>query len=88
MKHIGHPLFNDERYGGEQILRGTQSGSYNSFIRNCFNICPRQALHARTLGFKHPLTGKEMDFTTELPADMITLLKKWDTYLEGAQNLK
>ena len=85
MKHIGHPLFNDERYGGEQILRGTQSGTYNSFIRNCFAICPRQALHARTLGFKHPKTGEEMDFTTELPADMTELLAKWDTYLEGAK---
>lgn len=66
MKHIGHPLFNDERYGGDQILRGTQSSSYQAFIRNCYAICPRQALHAKTLGFKHPKTGKEMDFTSEL----------------------
>lgn len=85
MKHIGHPLFNDERYGGDQILRGTQSSTYNSFIRNCFDICPRQALHARTLGFKHPRTGKEMDFTTELPADLTALLAKWNKYIEGAQ---
>ena len=83
MKHIGHPLFNDERYGGEQILRGTKSSTYNSFIRNCFDICPRQALHARTLGFKHPVTGEEMDFTTELPTDMSDLLQKWDTYIAG-----
>lgn len=83
MKHIGHPLFNDERYGGDQILRGTQSSTYNSFIRNCFAICPRQALHARTLGFKHPKTGKEMDFTTDLAADMVALLAKWDKYIEG-----
>ena len=83
MKHIGHPLFNDERYGGEQVLRGTKSSSYNSFIRNCFETCPRQALHARTLGFKHPLTGQEMDFTTELPADMTNLLQKWETYING-----
>lgn len=83
MKHLGHPLFNDERYGGEQILRGTQSSTYNSFIRNCFDICPRQALHARTLGFKHPRTGKEMDFTTELPADMTELLRRWDKYTDG-----
>lgn len=88
MKHIGHPLFNDERYGGEQILRGTHSSSYNSFIHNCFLTCPRQALHARTLGFKHPKTGEEMDFTTELPADMTALLQKWDTYLEGAKTIK
>lgn len=85
MKHIGHPLFNDERYGGDQILRGTQSSTYNSFIRNCFAVCPRQALHARTLGFKHPKTGEEMDFTTELAPDMQALLAKWDTYLEGAK---
>lgn len=84
MKHIGHPLFNDERYGGDQILRGTQSSTYNSFIRNCFDICPRQALHARTLGFKHPRTGKEMDFTTKLPADLTALLAKWNKYIEGA----
>lgn len=84
MKHIGHPLFNDERYGGDQILRGTQSSTYNSFIRNCFDICQRQALHARTLGFKHPRTGKEMDFTTNLPADLTALLAKWNKYIEGA----
>lgn len=83
MKHIGHPLFNDERYGGDQVLRGTQSSTYNSFIRNCFTLCPRQALHARTLGFKHPRTGEEMDFTTELPPDMLALVKKWDTYIQG-----
>ena len=83
MKHIGHPLFNDERYGGDQILRGTQSSTYNSFIRNCFAICPRQALHARTLGFKHPKTGKEMDFTTDLAADLVALLAKGDKYIEG-----
>lgn len=83
MKHIGHPLFNDERYGGDVVLRGTQSGTYNSFIRNCFALCPRQALHARTLGFQHPKTGKEMDFTTELPADMTELIGKWQTYIDG-----
>ncbi|MGM9694242.1 MAG: RluA family pseudouridine synthase [Alloprevotella sp.] len=83
MKHIGHPLFNDERYGGTQILRGTQSGNYQSFIRNCFEICPRQALHAKTLGFKHPKSEQEMDFTTELPADMKQLIEKWDTFIKG-----
>ena len=76
MKHIGHPLFNDERYGGDQILRGTQSSSYQAFIRNCYAICPRQALHAKTLGFKHPKTGKEMDFTSELAEDMQKLLER------------
>lgn len=83
MRHIGHPLFNDARYGGDQVLRGLQSASYNSFVHNCFALCPRQALHARTLGFRHPLTGQEMDFTSELPADMSALLEKWRTYMKG-----
>lgn len=73
----GHPLFNDARYGGDQILKGNRTGSYKQFIQNCFDICPRQALHARTLGFKHPVTGEEMDFTSEIPADMSALLDKW-----------
>ena len=83
MKHIGHPLFNDERYGGDQILRGTQSGSYTAFIRNCYAVCPRQALHARTLGFKHPKTEKEMDFLAETPDDMTQLLERWRNYIAG-----
>ena len=73
----GHPLFNDARYGGDQILKGNRTGSYKQYIQNCFDICPRQALHARTLGFKHPVTGEEMDFTSEIPADMSALLDKW-----------
>lgn len=77
MKHIGHILFNDERYGGDQILRGEQSSSYKAFIKNCFALCPRQALHARTLGFVHPTTGEEMFFTTPLPPDMEALIEKW-----------
>ena len=84
MKHIGHPLFNDERYGGNEILKGTTSGSYRQFIANCFAICPRQALHARTLGFVHPRTGKEMFFTSELPSDMTHLLEHWRTYVAGS----
>lgn len=85
MKHLGHPLFNDERYGGEAVLRGTQSGTYNTFIRHCFAACPRQALHAMTLGFRHPRTGEEMDFSAPLPADMRTLLERWRTYIAGLQ---
>ena len=77
MKHIGHPLFADERYGGMEILRGQPTGTYRQFIHNCFEICPRQALHARTLGFRHPRTGEEMDFTSELPADLTKLIEKW-----------
>ena len=83
MSHIGHPLFNDARYGGDIILRGTQSAAYKAFIRNCFSLCPRQALHARTLGFRHPRTGKEVDFTSPLPADMEALLNRWRTYTAG-----
>lgn len=77
MKHIGHVLFNDERYGGQEILRGNMSASYKAFIHNCFSVCPRQALHARTLGFVHPRTGQEMFFTSDIPADMTALLEKW-----------
>ena len=73
----GHPLFNDERYGGDKILRGSTSSAYKSFINNCFAVCPRQALHARTLGFRHPKTGEEMDFEAPLPSDMQLLLDKW-----------
>lgn len=77
MKHIGHILFNDERYGGNEILKGTHFAKYKQFVNNCFDTCPRQALHARTLGFVHPRTGEEMFFTTELPDDMVQLISKW-----------
>ncbi len=80
MRHIGHPLFGDERYGGCQILRGEQTASYKAFIHNCLAICPRQALHAKTLGFLHPSTGKEMFFSSELPEDFDGLLCKWRVY--------
>ena len=77
MKHIGHTLFNDERYGGDQILKGTTFAKYRQFVENCFKVCPRQALHAKTLGFVHPATGKEMMFSSELPPDMEALIEKW-----------
>ena len=80
MKSLGHPLFNDARYGGDQILRGVRSSSYQAFVRNCMDICPRQALHARTLGFRHPHTGEEMFFTAPVPSDMATLIDRWRTY--------
>ncbi len=86
MKHIGHTLFNDERYGGNEILRGTQFSKYKQFIANCFECCPRQALHARTLGFVHPRTGQEMFFTSEIPADMSGLLNRWRTYIAGREH--
>lgn len=85
MSHIGHPLFNDARYGGDMIIRGNPSSSYRAFVENCFKVCPRQALHARTLGFVHPVTGKEMFFTSEIPDDMKSLIEKWRIY-SGASN--
>ncbi len=80
MKYIGHTLFNDERYGGHEILKGTTSSKYKQFVQNCFAICPRQALHAKTLGFIHPSTGEEMFFDSELPEDMQHLIDKWRIY--------
>ena len=80
MKHIGHTLFNDERYGGDQILKGTTFTKYKQFVQNCFEICPRQALHAKTLGFKHPATGEEMFFDSPIPQDMTLLFDKWRNY--------
>ena len=84
MKHIGHPLFNDSRYGGDVILRGTTSSKYRQFVANCFNTCPRQALHARTLGFVHPDTGEEMFFSAPIPPDMTALIERWRNYNPGA----
>ena len=83
MKHIGHPLFGDERYGGMEILRGQRSSTYKAFIQNCLNLCHRQALHAKTLGFVHPKTNREMNFTSDLPEDMQQLIQKWRVYIHG-----
>lgn len=80
MKHIGHPLLNDSRYGGDEILRGERTANYRKFVKNCFDICPRQALHARTLGFIHPRTGEEMFFTSEVPEDMTAMIDRWRSY--------
>ncbi len=80
MKHIGHTLFNDERYGGNEILKGVRTSKYKQFVQNCFEVCPRQALHARTLGFEHPTTGEWMQFNSDLPADMQALIEKWRRY--------
>lgn len=85
MKHIGHPLFFDERYGGDEILRGQRSSTYKAFVQNCFKLCPRQVLHAQTLGFVHPKTGKQMDFTSPLPDDMKAVIEKWRVYIGGLQ---
>lgn len=80
MNHIGHPLFNDERYGGSRILKGTIYTKYKQFVDNCFALLPRQALHAQTLGFIHPRTGEEMFFQVPLPSDMQALIDKWRKY--------
>ena len=85
MNYIGHPVFNDDIYGGDQILWGTTFAKYRQFVQNCFNIIPRQALHAKTLGFIHPLTGKEMMFDSELPADMSEVIEKWRNYISSRE---
>jgi len=87
MKHIGHTLFNDERYGGNEILKGTHFSKYKQFVNNCFETCPRQALHAMTLGFVHPRTGEEMFFTSPLPWDMTNLIDKWRNYISNREEL-
>lgn len=81
MKHIGHPIFGDACYGGTEILRGERSSSYKAYIQNCLKLCSRQALHARTLGFVHPSTGQQMDFSSPMPQDMDSLLEKWRKYI-------
>ena len=80
LKHIGHTLFNDERYGGERILKGTTFTKYKQFVDNCFKVLPRQALHAKTLGFEHPVTKEFMRFDTEIPADIQECIDKWRVY--------
>lgn len=80
MKHIGHTLFNDERYGGDSILKGTSFTKYKQFVDNCFKLIPRQALHAKTLGFEHPVTGEWMQFDSDIPQDMQLALEKWRQY--------
>ena len=87
MSSIGHPLFNDARYGGSEIRSGTIYAKYRQFIANCFELCPRQALHARTLGFAHPSTGKRMSFVSPVPADMTALIEKWRGYVNSNKEI-
>ncbi|MFO7939190.1 MAG: RluA family pseudouridine synthase [Bacteroidales bacterium] len=82
-RYLGHPLFNDNEYGGDQILKGTTFTKYKQFVQNCFNILPRQALHAKSLGFEHPATGERMLFNSEIPDDMTQVIEKWHRYLSG-----
>jgi 23S rRNA pseudouridine1911/1915/1917 synthase len=81
--HIKHPLFNDEEYGGDKILKGTTFTKYQQFIKNCFKILPRQALHAKSLAFDHPVTGKRLYFDSNLPDDMVQVIEKWRKYISG-----
>lgn len=84
-RYIGHPLFNDAEYGGDVILKGTTFSKYKQFVNNCFSVCPRQALHAKTLGFTHPVSGKRLSFDSPLPEDMEQLIVKWRNYISDRQ---
>lgn len=84
MKYLGHPLFNDDFYGGDKIVKGTIYSKYKQFVDNCFALCPRHALHAKTLGFTHPISGEELFFDTELPRDISELIHKWRLYVQTA----
>jgi len=86
MNHLGHPLFNDDRYGGDKVLRGTLYAKYKRFVENCFEIMPRHALHAQTLGFVHPATKNMMILESELPADFTALIEKWRNFSKQATN--
>lgn len=86
MKYLGHPLFSDDFYGGDKIVKGTVYAKYKQFVDNCFAICPRQALHAKTLGFVHPTTGEEMHFDTDLPPDIEQVIEKWRKYVSAVGN--
>jgi 23S rRNA pseudouridine1911/1915/1917 synthase len=83
MQYIGHPLFSDATYGGDRIRSGQATGSYKAFVENCFAVMPRQALHARSLGFVHPSTGEHMFFEAELPDDFSAVLAKWQDWSES-----
>jgi 23S rRNA pseudouridine1911/1915/1917 synthase len=85
MQHLGHPLFNDERYGGDRILKGTTFSKYKQFVENCFDLMPRHALHARCLGFVHPTTKKELYLDSELPEDFRAVLEKWESYSKAVE---
>ena len=88
MKYIGHTLFGDPRYGGNQILKGTLFSKYKQFVENCLQLLPRQALHAKVLGFTHPRTGKRVRFESDLPPDMTAVLDKWRTYVNARKDIQ
>ncbi|MBW3545521.1 MAG: RluA family pseudouridine synthase, partial [Bacteroidetes bacterium] len=82
LTYLGHPLFNDSMYGGDKVLKGTTFSKYKQFVENCFKLMPRQALHAKSLGFKHPRSGEWVQFESELPQDFKDVLEKWDHYVQ------
>jgi 23S rRNA pseudouridine1911/1915/1917 synthase len=82
MKYLGHPLFNDATYGGNEVLKGTVFSKYKQFVENCFKIIPRQALHAKTLGFVHPTSHKFLQFDSKLPTDFEEVIEKWENYVK------
>jgi 23S rRNA pseudouridine1911/1915/1917 synthase len=88
MKYLGHTLFNDWEYGGDRILKGTIYTKYKQFVDNCFELCPRCALHARVLGFTHPITQKELYFESELPEDMKQVIDKWSKYVGNVKEIE
>ena len=87
MKHIGHPLFNDLEYGGDKLLKGTSFTKYRQFVENCFKLLPGQALHAKTLGFSHPVKNKMMEFDSELPTYFEEVLVKWRRYTSSSKTI-
>ena len=87
MKSIGHPLFNDDRYGGDRVIKGTVFSKYKQFVHNCFDVIPRHALHAKSLGFIHPITKERMFFETDLPDDMMQVLEKWRNYVANRKDI-
>jgi len=88
MKHLGHPVFNDSKYGGDRIHKGTVYTKYKQFVHNCFKLCPRQALHAKEIGFIHPTTGEEMKFISDLPPDMQSVMEKWRKYVDVKKDIR
>ncbi|PHN06469.1 RluA family pseudouridine synthase [Flavilitoribacter nigricans] len=87
MQHLGHPLFSDDKYGGDQIVKGTVFSKYKKFVENCFTVMPRQALHAKSLGFTHPVSGERLHFETDLPEDFAAVMEKWRTYVNSRKTL-
>ena len=87
MQYLGHPIFSDSRYGGDQIVKGTVFSKYRQFVQNALQVCARQALHAKSIGFVHPATGEDMYFDSELPDDMSQVIDKWGSYVQTRKEI-